>query len=64
MSGVLVFVVIPVAVIAVVVVLGLGLLNLARGGSPERSQTLMQWRILLQGGALLLALAALWLFGR
>ena len=50
--------------IAVATVLGLGLVNLARGGSPERSQKLMQWRVLLQAGALLLVLAALWLMGR
>lgn len=64
MSSFLVYALIPLAVAAVVAVLGLGLLNLARGGSPQRSQTLMQWRIYLQAGALLLALAILWLFGR
>lgn len=64
MSGVLVYAIIPLAVIAVVIVLGLGLVNLARGGSPRRAQALMQWRILLQGGVLLLVLALLWLSGR
>lgn len=64
MTTVLVYALIPLAVGAVVVVLGLGLTNLARGGSPERSQKLMQWRIYLQAGALLIALGTLWLAGR
>lgn len=64
MSTVLVYGLIPLAVAAVVLVLGLGLFNLARGGSPERSQKLMQWRIYLQAGALVIALGTLWLFGR
>ena len=33
---------------AVVVVLILGLVNLARGGSSARSKRLMQWRVALQ----------------
>lgn len=61
MTRFLTYALIPLAVLAVVAVLGLGLLNLARGGSPERSQRLMQWRIYLQGFALLLALVAVWL---
>lgn len=64
MTAVLVYALIPLAVAAVVLVLGLGLTNLARGGSPERSQKLMQWRIYLQAGALLIALGTLWLAGR
>lgn len=64
MTTVLVYALIPLAVAAVVLVLGLGLTNLARGGSPERSQRLMQWRIYLQAGALLIALGTLWLAGR
>jgi len=47
MSSSLIFLV-PVAVAAVVVVLGMGLLNMMRGGDPMRSQSLMRWRVLLQ----------------
>lgn len=45
-------IIIPVAMAAVVVVLLLGLFNMLRGGSPERSQRLMRWRVLLQALAL------------
>ena len=40
--------IVPIAVAAVALVLLLGLLNMMRGGSPNRSQKLMQWRVLLQ----------------
>ncbi|WP_371348050.1 twin transmembrane helix small protein [Ancylobacter sp. IITR112] len=46
------FIVLPIALGAVAVVLLLGLANMARGGSPQRSQKLMQWRVLLQAVAL------------
>jgi hypothetical protein len=39
---------VPLAVAAVAVVLLLGLWNMMRGGSANRSQTLMRWRVLLQ----------------
>ena len=35
-------------------VLFAGLLGLARGGDPARSNQLMRWRVILQGAALLL----------
>ena len=35
----------PLAVVAVAVVLLLGLLNMLRGGSANRSQNLMRWRV-------------------
>jgi hypothetical protein len=47
--------------IAVLAVLGLGVLNMARGGSPARSQRLMRWRIGLQALALVLVVVILWL---
>jgi len=57
--------VIPIAMAAVVVVLLLGLFNMMRGGSPERSQTLMRWRVLLQALALgLMLLFLLFAAGR
>lgn len=46
------FVILPIALGAVAVVLILGLANMARGGSPLRSQKLMQWRVILQAVAL------------
>jgi hypothetical protein len=51
---------VPVAVGAVLIVLLLGLWNMMRGGSPNRSQTLMRWRVVLQFAAILLMMAALW----
>lgn len=58
------FVVLPLALGAVALVLGLGLANLARGGSPQRSQTLMRWRVGLQAVALVLVLATIVLMHR
>jgi tellurite resistance protein TehA-like permease len=43
-----------VAMFAVLGVLALGVINLARGNNPRRSQRLMQSRVLLQGLVLLL----------
>lgn len=53
-----------IAVGAVVVVLLLGLWNMMRGGSPNRSQTLMRWRVILQFGAIIVLMIALWLSQR
>lgn len=49
-----------VAVAAVALVLAMGLYNMMRGGSPERSQKLMRMRVLLQFVAILIAMAVLW----
>lgn len=46
-----------VAVIAVMIVLGMGLVTLARGNNPRLSQLLMRWRIGLQLGAILIIVA-------
>lgn len=54
----------PIALIAVAVVLLLGLLNMMRGGSPQRSQKLMQMRVLLQFVAIIVAMVAVWVLGR
>jgi hypothetical protein len=40
--------VVPIALAAVAFVLLLGLINMMRGGSPNRSQRLMRLRVLLQ----------------
>ena len=50
----------PVAVAAVAVVLVLGLLNMMRGGNPNRSQTLMRWRVLLQFAAIIIVMGLIW----
>ena len=52
---------VPVALAAVLVVLGLGLWNMMRGGSPNRSQKLMRWRVGLQLVAIIVIMAAIWL---
>jgi uncharacterized membrane protein len=55
---------VPAAVIAVAVVLLLGLINMMRGGSPNRSQKLMRLRVLLQFVAIVVIMATIWVMGR
>jgi hypothetical protein len=55
---------VPAAIIAVAVVLVLGLLNMMRGGSPNRSQKLMRMRVLLQFVAIVVIMAAIWIMGK
>ena len=55
---------IPIALAAVAIVLILGLLNMARGGSAQRSQSLMRWRVLLQFVAIAVVMIAMWAAGR
>jgi heme/copper-type cytochrome/quinol oxidase subunit 4 len=52
------------AVAAVAVVLVLGLFNMMRGGSPNRSQTFMRWRVMLQFAAIIVLMGALWIAQR
>jgi len=49
-----------VAVLAVAVVLVLGLVNMLRQGSENRSQMLMRWRVGLQFAAIVVIVAALY----
>jgi len=56
--------VLPVAVAAVAIVLLLGLINMMRGGSPNRSQQLMRLRVLLQFVAIVITIVAVWALGR
>ena len=56
--------IIPVALAAVALVLFAGLLNMMRGGSPNLSQTLMRWRVVLQFVALCLVMAAIYFSGK
>jgi NADH:ubiquinone oxidoreductase subunit 6 (subunit J) len=52
---------VPIAVGAVAVVLLLGLTNMLRGGSPNTSQLLMRWRVVLQFIAIVIIMATIWL---
>ena len=51
----------PLAVAAVGVVLLLGLINMMRGGSSNRSQQLMRWRVILQFLAIIAVMTALYI---
>ncbi len=55
--------ILPIAVGAVAFVLLLGLINMMRGGSPNRSQKLMQWRVLLQFIAIVITMLTVWAMG-
>ena len=52
--------VVPIAVLAVAFVLLLGLFNMLRGGSPNRSQHLMRLRVLLQFVAIIVIMGVIW----
>ncbi|KPG01403.1 twin transmembrane helix small protein [Rhodopseudomonas palustris] len=56
--------VLPIALCAVALVLLLGLINMMRGGSPNRSQKLMRLRVLLQFAAIVITMLAIWALGR
>ena len=64
MSGFLAQYLVPIAIGAVAVVLVLGLVNMMRGGSPNRSQKLMRMRVLLQFVAVVVIMATIWAMGR
>jgi Hypoxia induced protein conserved region len=55
---------VPIAIAAVAIVLLLGLWNMMRGGSANRSQNLMRWRVLLQFAAIIIMMAGLWFANR
>ena len=46
--------------VGVVIVLLRGLINMMRGGSGNRSQTLMRWRVILQFIAIVVMMTALY----
>ena len=54
----------PVALAAVTIVLLLGLFNMMRGGSPNKSQRLMQLRVMLQFVAIVITMLALFALDR
>jgi hypothetical protein len=55
---------VPAAIIAVAAVLALGLINMMRGGSSNRSQELMRLRVLLQFVAIVVIMVTIWAMGR
>jgi hypothetical protein len=55
---------IPIAMLATLGVLGLGVYQMIRGGDPRRSNKLMQYRVVLQGVALLLFAILMMVFKR
>ncbi|HSZ65422.1 MAG: twin transmembrane helix small protein [Xanthobacteraceae bacterium] len=55
---------VPIAIIAVAIVLLLGLINLMMGGSGNTSQKLMRLRVLLQAIAIGVIMLALWIMGK
>ncbi|PKQ04198.1 MAG: hypothetical protein CVT72_12965 [Alphaproteobacteria bacterium HGW-Alphaproteobacteria-11] len=54
----------PIALIAVLAVLLAGLWNMMRGGSANRSQLLMRWRVGLQFLAVVVIMLGLYLANR
>lgn len=60
MENILSMYIVPVAIAAVAVVLVLGLYNMLRGGSPNLSQKLMRWRVVLQFIAIIIILLTVW----
>ncbi len=64
MSDLMSHFVVPAAIIAVAIVLLFGLVNMMRGGSPNRSQKLMRLRVLLQFVAIIVIMATIWAMGR
>lgn len=64
MASFLSTILLPIAVGAVALVLLLGLINMLKGGSPNRSQSLMRLRVLLQFVAIIITMVAVWAMGR
>jgi hypothetical protein len=64
MANVLANYIVPVAIGAVAVVLVLGLYNMLRGGSPNLSQKLMRWRVVLQFVAIVIIMLTVWAMHR
>jgi uncharacterized membrane protein len=64
MASFLSSILLPLVVGAVALVLLLGLINMRRGGSPNRSQKLMRLRVLLQFVAIVIAMLTVWAMRR
>jgi hypothetical protein len=63
MTAILSKLILPIALAAVTIVLVLGLYNMMRGGSPNRSQKLMQLRVMLQFVAIVITMITVWAMG-
>jgi hypothetical protein len=61
MSDFMSHIMVPIAIVAVAIVLVLGLVNMMRGGSPHLSQRLMRLRVLLQFIALVVIMLTIWI---
>ena len=64
MSNFMSHIAVPIAIIAVAIVLLLGLINLMMGGSGNTSQKLMRLRVLLQAIAIGVIMLTLWIMGK
>ena len=64
MSEFMAYLLVPLAVGIVAVILILGLANMARGGSPHKSQKLMRLRVLLQFIAIIVIMLTIWAMGK
>lgn len=66
MKGVLLYFLIPVAMLATAVVMGLGIFSLAKGGNfaKEHSNKLMRLRVTFQAIALAFLMALVWVLGQ
>ena len=64
MTDVFMYALVPLALAVVAIVLLFGFINFARGGSPQTSQKLMRWRVLMQFVALVVVMLTIWLMGR
>jgi hypothetical protein len=60
MANILSTYIVPLAIAAVAAVLVLGLYNMLRGGSPNLSQKLMRWRVILQFIAIIIIMLTVW----
>jgi hypothetical protein len=60
MANILSTYIVPLAIGAVAVVLVLGLYNMLQGGSPNLSQKLMRWRVVLQFIAIVIIMLTVW----
>lgn len=63
MTDIVPYLILPLLLI-VAVILGMGLWNMMRGGSANKSQALMRWRVIAQFVAILAMVMALFFFGR
>ena len=54
---------VPIATLAVAIVLLFGLANMMKGGDPNTSQKLMRLRVILQFVAVIIIMAVIWFRG-